>query len=209
MLFRLWLVVTVGILDCMAAGPDPLAQADLIVKRARDRIVELLGRGEVLIPGTADLDRIGARAAEYAVMPYRRPRGRSAVADRVGPVYTSSELTEWLVGPGDRPLTTEAMRKRALKRQLVAMQTDDRHWVFPAFQFDAIGGRLVVQDDVTRLWRALPHDSWRSAATLAAWMNTQLHSMGGLTPSSYAAIKGVEDPTVTAAISRLRADAGA
>lgn len=193
----------------MGATSDPETQADLIVSRTRDRIVEMLGRGEISIPGTADLDRIGARAAEYAVMELRAPRRRSVVADRIGPVYTTLEVAEWLVGPGDRPLTTEAVRKRGLRRQLVGIQTDDRRWAYPGFQFEAIGGRLLVRDDVIRVWQMLPHDSWRSDATLAAWMNTRLRSMGGLTPSDYGAINGAEDPIVIAAIGRLRAGAGA
>lgn len=198
-----WLLVEVAV-----PSRDVAAKAVLISARVHDRIMELVARGDIEIADTTDIDRVAIRAADYAVGDLRRPR-RSAVAERIGPIYTAAEVAAWLVAPGTTPLSTEAIRKRALKQQLVAFQADDRHWAFPAWQFDPIAGRLVVRDDVTALWQTLPHDTWRSAATLAAWMNSPLRSMEGVAPAAFAAAHGADHPTVAAAVSRLRAGAAA
>lgn len=149
-------------------------------------------------------ERVSRRAVEYAVLQLRRPDRRTPLADRIGPVYTLAELCGWLTPPGAPPLTAEAVRKRAVKQQLVAFRTDDNYWAFPTWQFAAVSGRLIVNHDVIALWTQLPHDGWRSAGTLAAWMNTRLSSMDADAPAAFARLHGVTDPTVQAAVSRLR-----
>jgi hypothetical protein len=134
---------------------------------------------------------------------------RSPLSERIGPIYTLNELCGWLTPAADPPLSVEAVRKRAVKRRLVGFRTDDNQWAFPAFQFAAVAGYLVVNEAVITLWNALPHDGWRSGGTLAAWMNSRLASMDGDTPAGRARTHGAYDPALTAAISRLTLGAAA
>ena len=128
----------------------------------------------------------------------------SLIARRIGPVYTIEDLSRWLVMPGRPPLTTQAIRKQAKRRQLVGFLTDDGQWAFPAHQFDSAAGRLIPRHEVVSLWQRLPHDGVLTAADLAAWMNTEFASLGG-TPAEQADRRGVDNPELVAALSRLRA----
>lgn len=103
-------------------------------------------------------------------------------------------------------MSGEAVRKRALKRHLVAFRTDDGHWAFPAWQFSRAAGRLVVRDEVVALWCRLPHDGFLTDADLAAWMHTRLGSLDD-TPAVYAHRRGADAPLLQQAVSRLRARA--
>ena len=116
----------------------------------------------------------------------------SLIAQRIGPVYTIEDLSRWLVMPGSPPLTTQAIRKRAKRRQLVGFLTDDGQWAFPAWQFDRVAGRLIPRHEVVSLWQRLPHDGVLTAADLAAWTNTEFASLGG-TPAERADRRGVDD----------------
>lgn len=186
----------------MSTTHDADVQANRIGDQAGKRIAQLLRRGEIAV-GDDDIQRIADRAAEYAVMSLQTPPVRSRIAQRIGPVYGVRDLTEWLVAPGDTPLTGEAIRKRAVQGHLVGFQTDDRQWAFPAYQFDPIAGRLVVRDEVVAVWTALPHDEWRTDVDLAAWMNTRLATMEGRTPAAFARVHGDDHPLISQAILRL------
>lgn len=182
--------------------------ADQIADRVRRHIIVALSQIDDQLVMVGELvDRIGGRAAEYAVIELLAHRGTSVIGRRIGPVYSVADLARWLVKPGADLLTGEAVRKRAVKRQLVAFRTDDNQWAFPAWQFHAAAGRLVVRAEVIRLWRALPHDGWRTDVDLAAWMNTRLDSMDQAAPSGFAHVHGADHPLVTAAVSRLSAAA--
>jgi hypothetical protein len=153
--------------------------------------------------GDVDASRIGSQAADWAASAALAATGSSLVARRIGPVYTTGDLTRWLTAPGRAPLTGEAVRKRATQRRLVAFRADDRQWAFPAWQFDRVAGRLVPRDEVVALWGAMPHAGFLTAADLAAWMNTRLTGLGG-TPAAYAHDHGAGDDLLIAATSRLR-----
>ena len=109
-------------------------------------------------------------------------RDLPGVARRIGPVYGTDDLARWLPAPGPDPLTTEAVRKRAVGRRLAGFRTDDGQWAFPAWQFDRVAGRLVPRAEVTALWRELPHDSFLADVDLAAWMNTRFEDLGATPP---------------------------
>ncbi len=132
--------------------------------------------------------------------------GTSALARRIGPIYTIDDLTRWLPGRGAPALSGEAVRKRATKRQLVGFRTDEGHWAFPAWQFDRLAGRLVGRDDVVAVWRALPIDGFLSEVDLAAWMATRLAALEG-TPAEHAHRHGASSAPLRAAMARLTARA--
>lgn len=131
-----------------------------------------------------------------------RTAGTSGLARRIGPVSTVDDLTRWLTPPGAPDLTGEAIRKRAKQRRLVAFRTDDRHWAFPAWQFDRLGRRLVPRDDVIALWWQLPAGGFLTDVDLAGWMATRFADLDG-TPAEHAHRHGVASEPLRAAISRL------
>lgn len=147
-----------------------------------------------------DPEAAGSDAADFVVARYGR---RHQVAERVGPVYTTDDLARYLVGP-QRPLTTEAVRKRAKQRQLVSFTSGDGLWLFPAWQFTTIGGHLEPMAGVVELWRRLPHDSVLDALDLVMWAATPLRSLDGETPARWAATRGAGDPALAQAVARLR-----
>ncbi len=174
----------------------------LIADATRRHLDAMIASGTVLVDDDIDVNAVGRQAAEFAARGLRRPR-QSALARRIGPVYSLAHLREWLTPPDAPPLTAEAVRKRAVKHTLIAFQTDDRQWAFPAYQFVDVAGHLIPRDDVIAVWQALPHDSWRSDATLAAWMTTRLASMDGHGPAEFAGRHGADHPLVADAIRRL------
>ncbi|MEX2621275.1 MAG: hypothetical protein WD250_13760 [Egibacteraceae bacterium] len=171
--------------------------AEAFVEELRARLVH------VAEPERLDGARLGTQAADWAASALEAP-GTSLLARRIGPVYTITDLARWLTAPGGDPLTGEAVRKRALKRRLVALRADDGHWAFPSWQFSRAAGRLVPLAEVIALWRRLPHDGFLTDADLAAWMHTRLGSLDD-TPAGYANRHGADAPPLGAAVSRLGA----
>ena len=150
----------------------------------------------------ADVERLSSEAVDWLLSALHVPGGTSPLGRRIGPVYSTEDLARWLVAPGSAPLTTQAVRKRAKSHQLVGFLTDDRQWAFPAWQFDRAIGRLRPRSEIITLWRRLPHDSFLSAADLAAWMNTRLASLTA-TPAAYVDRHGAASSELDAAVSRL------
>ena len=150
-----------------------------------------------------DPEAAGSDAADFVVSRHGR---RHQVAERVGPVYTTDDLARYLVGPG-RALTTEAVRKRAKRRQLVSFISGDGLWLFPAWQFTTVGGTLEPVAGVIELWQRLPHDSVLDALDLVLWAVTPLRSLDGESPARWAATRGAGDPALAKAVARLRARA--
>lgn len=148
----------------------------------------------------ADPDGLGEEAADF-VAARLDAAGRSPLAERIGPVYRTEDLARWLTSAAAGPLTTEAVRKRAKARQLVAFRTDDGQWAFPAWQFDAVAGQLLPRQAVVALWRDLPHDGFLTDADLAAWMRTRQRSLDG-TPAGHILAHG-HSPQLGAALARL------
>lgn len=153
------------------------------------------------LAGADDPARAGNEAADFTVARHT-PRG--SVAERVRPVHGTEDLAAYLAAAG-RALTTEAVRKRAKQRRLVAFLSDDRQWLFPAWQFLAAGGRLVPHDEVVALWRRLPHGRWAGPAYLAMWMATPLRTLNGHSPADRARWAGADDPDLAGVVARLEA----
>ncbi len=171
---------------------DALQQAGVSL-----RVEDLEGLRERILA-----DVMAITAAEARV----RSVGRSPIAERIGPVYRGKELCRWLPAPGRPALTDEAIRKRVKHRRLIGFLTDDRVWVFPAWQFARIAGQLVALHPVIELWNQLPTQGFLTDADLAAWMSTRLRTLDG-TPAEHAARHGADDPPLQQAASRLRARA--
>lgn len=171
--------------------------ADAFVARLRERLANVERREDL------DARQVGAQAAGWAAAALDTA-GTSLLARRIGPVYSTENLSRWLTAPGAASLTGEAVRKRAKLRRLVAFRTDDRQWAFPAWQFERLAGRLVPREEVAALWRRLPHSGFLTDADLAAWMNTRLRSLDD-TPATYAHREGAGAPILAAAVARLSA----
>lgn len=142
---------------------------------------------------------VGEDAADFTAS--RLAVGRSVLAERIGPVYRTEDLTRWLTAPDDGGFAGETVRRRARGRRLVAFRTDDSHWAFPAWQFDTVAGRLVPRQPVIELWQDLPHDSFLADVDLAAWMRTRLAGLVG-TPVDHVLSHG-RTPQLTDAVRRL------
>lgn len=174
---------------------------DKATKAFRIRLAEqIAARQADQIRRIPDPDGLGEEAADF-VTARLDAAGRSPLAERIGPVYRTEDLARWLTSAAAGPLTTEAVRKRAKARRLVAFRTDDGHWAFPAWQFDAVAGQLVPRQAVVALWRDLPHDGFLTDADLAAWMHTRQRSLDG-TPVGHVLAHGNSAP-LRAALARL------
>lgn len=147
-------------------------------------------------------ERFGRSAADFVAA---RELFRGELADRIGPVFDAKAVAIYLAPPG-HPLTTEAVRQKAKRHDLVAFQSDDRQWLFPQWQFDTAAGELVPHAEVIDLWKQLPHDRWMSRANLAVWMNARLRSLAA-TPVEHVRGHGPAGPVLQRAVSRLRARA--
>jgi hypothetical protein len=184
------------------AAVDRVAAVTREATRAALERLEAAGVIERLDDST--LERAAMRAADMAAAELARAAaGTSQLALRIGAVYAVDELCEYLTPPGERPLTAEAVRKRVKQHSLVAFLTDDRHWAFPAWQFDQLAGRLVPNRDIVTLWQRLPHAGFLSDADLAAWMNTRFAGLPENTPAATARHHGADRPQLTNAVARL------
>lgn len=185
-----------------------ITQADNLIEEVtagiHRRLSDRMGRQE--IPSEINASRLAGEAADWIMSAITTATGTSLLARRIGPVYTTDDLSCWLVTPGRPPLTTQAIRKRAKRRQLVGFSTDDKQWAFPAWQFDRAAGRLIPRQEVVSLWQRLPHGAVLTSADLAAWMNTKFASLDG-TPAGRADRRGADDAALAAAVSRLWARA--
>lgn len=186
---------------------DPVERrAARVGDNVRELLLKLEREGVISTSDLAALadEAVSARAVAYAITSLHP----TPIADRVGPIYTLQQVRGWLAAPTRTPLTAEAIRKRALRHQLVAFRTDDNQWAFPAWQFTAHAGQLIPNRHVIELWASLPHNSWRSDATLAAWMNSRLASMDGHTPAHHVRVHGGNE-IARAAVARLTLGAAA
>lgn len=119
-------------------------------------------------------------------------------AERLGPVYVTGQLQRLLPGARATPITDEAVRDRRRAGRLIGIRTADGRWVWPAWQFEVSGGRLVPSAVVLELWALLP---WRSANALelVAWMTGRRADLDGATPLHYVRSNGIDDRVLRAA----------
>lgn len=144
------------------------------------------------LAGTTDPDQADALALAY---PQLANSGR--LAERVGPCYRTAQLVR-LLPEGEQPITDEAVRARRQSGHLIGLKTRDRRWVYPAWQFRARPGRLVVRDDVLDLWSLVGtnDDPW----SRAAWMAGPRRDLDGQSPLAWLEAHRLDE--------RLRAAAG-
>jgi hypothetical protein len=181
--------------------------ADRVLATTREGIVAHLRQlelaGVIDRIDTVAVDRVAATLVDVTALALGRDTGPSALARRIGPIYTAGDLARWLPPAGAAPLSDEAVRKRAKGRHLVGFLTDDHRWAFPAWQFDQIGGQLVPRRAVVELWRQLPTDGFLTDVDLAAWMASRLRSLDDATPAEHAHRYGADDPRLAGALARL------
>lgn len=127
------------------------------------------------------------------------------LAERIGPCHRTPQLQRLLSESG-APITDEAVRGRIRSGSLIGLKTRDRRWVFPAWQFHARAGRLVVRADVVELWRLT--DGGFDAWTRAAWMAGARRDLDGSAPLEWLEAHGL-DPRLRAAAGDFRRRAAA
>ena len=172
---------------------------EALVSAVREELVQRQHAGQLDLHDTPLPTSLSTRVVDFIDTEVRGP----TVAERIGPVFTTERLAVLLAPQERRPLTTEAIRKRAASNRLVAFRSDDGRWLFPDWQFDRAHGRLQLAPSVIELWRALPHSTWMAPIDLAMWMNMSLHSLDGA-PQQHVRAHGFDD-VLGHAVQRLRA----
>lgn len=138
---------------------------------------------DTLAKAGSDLGEVGGIDGIAAVVRTLLPRPNRFAA-RVGPVYTTGQLTRLLPGTTSDAITDEAVRDRQRNGRLVGFKTADGRWAWPAWQFRTAPGRLIPRDDVIALWRLLP-DRGPSELTRIAWMTGGHRGLDGLAPQAW------------------------
>lgn len=113
-------------------------------------------------------------------------------AARVGPIYSTGQLTRLLPGSSIPAITDEAVRDRQRNARLIGFKTADGRWAWPAWQFRTAPGRLIPRDDVIALWRLLPTGG-PSELTRIAWMTGEHAGLDGLSPLEWLSAHGLDD----------------
>lgn len=109
-----------------------------------------------------------------AVAPAVAPANK--MAEQVGPeFYDTAGVTVVLAPPGADPISKQAVEHRRRRRTILALQTSDGRWIYPAWQFrdhDVMPGLaqvLAVFDD---------HANW----SVGTWLTTPSKDLDGRTP---------------------------
>jgi len=108
-----------------------------------------------------------------AVAPTATPRNK--MADQVGPeFYDTAAVMVVLAGPGGDPISRQAVEHRRKRRTVLALQTSDRRWIYPTWQF-------VDHDVLPGLPELLAafgeHPGW----SVATWLTTPQRALDGST----------------------------
>lgn len=111
---------------------------------------------------------------------------------RVGPVYSTGQLTRLLPGADATPISDEAVRDRQRNGRLVGFKAADGRWAWPAWQFRMAPGRLVPRADVIALWRLLPRDG-PSDLMRIAWMTGAHDGLDAQSPLTWLDRHGLDD----------------
>jgi len=94
---------------------------------------------DTLAKAGSDLGEVGGIDGIAAVVRTLLPRPNRFAA-RVGPVYTTGQLTRLLPGTTSDAITDEAVRDRQRNGRLVGFKTADGRWAWPAWQFRTLLG---------------------------------------------------------------------
>jgi hypothetical protein len=164
----------------------------------RPQVRAYLARLERASVSVADLGGVDALAG-YMVSALPSP---DVWSERIGPFYTTGQLTRLLAAPGEA-ITGVAVRDRRDRGRLLGCRTADGKWVYPTFQFR---GRRV-RDDVIALLGELPTDHF-DGWTIAAWITGPRRDLDGASPLEWLDTHPLDDRLRQAA-SRLRRRAAA
>ena len=175
---------------------------------ARERVEQLLEQASARAVDQVDATSGGEELAqivaayEAAVATLPATPAGNPLAERVGPCWTLEGAAARMSSRSGGLLTPEALRVRATRHTLVGVQTEDRRWFLPGWQFDVDRERLVPNAAVTELWQLLPHGA-ASPWTHAAWMVSRHRQLDSATPVAWVRKHGVDEAARTAAGARV------
>jgi hypothetical protein len=102
-----------------------------------------------------------------------RPLPNLSAWGELGPFYNSSKVAQLFGG-----ISHQAVADRRGHGTLLGLQTADRTWVYPAFQFDERNHVLEGLSELLKTLRANDFDDW----SLASWLDSSLRSLDGRSP---------------------------
>lgn len=89
---------------------------------------------ERLDPNNLPQDVTGFVSRMLSICPTKAPK--NPMADLVGPEFFDTTGTAtYLAGPGNKPLTKQAIADRRARSTVLAVQSSDRKWLYPTWQF--------------------------------------------------------------------------
>lgn len=171
------------------ASSDPDGSAarwlDMLLDRLRIELEPTVRKH--LLLGQAPTDRPLDELVRMMAAPVPRP---SPWNDSIGPFYDSTGARH-LLG-----VTRQALAQQRSRRTILAVETPDRHQLYPTFQFDERRRILPGLADVLAAVPADAIDGW----TLASWLNrSRLPELDGRTVIAHLRHGGDPVPAVLAA----------
>lgn len=165
------------VLRAVATGPgrgragqlSPEAYVDSVLDQVRPRLVDQVQRltaGGGSLPAPADLANL-LRAG----FPVGAPAELDPHYADIGPFYDSAGAIHQLGG-----LTKQALDSRRTNQTVLAMQTGDGHWLYPAWQFTGLGSIHTALTPVLKGLRGL--DRWMAGV----WLVAEHPDLGGRSP---------------------------
>lgn len=144
------------------------AMSEQVARLVFDGLEELeqqysdLGRSLEEVGGATQLAR-----QMLAALPAPSPWGE------LGPFYGSAKVARLLGG-----ISRQAVADRRGRGTLFGLQTADRAWVYPAFQFDERNAVLAGLSATLKILRESPIDDW----SLASWLSSPMRMLEGHSP---------------------------
>jgi hypothetical protein len=158
---------TVATYDAGWKGPAPAMSAE-IASLVFDGLEELEQRYSDLGRSLAEVGRAKQLARQMlAALPAPSPWSE------IGPFYSSSRVAQIFGG-----ISRQAVADRRGRGTLLGLQTADRKWVYPAFQFDERNNVLEGLSELLKVLRISDADNW----TLASWLDSPMRSLDGRSP---------------------------
>jgi len=123
------------------------------------------------------------------------PLEPSPLEELVGPFYDTAGLRAWL------GVSRQAVLERVKTHTLLGMQTGDRTWVYPAWQFRKTGNGETIPHlaEVLRILAKAIDDPW----TWALWLQAPDEDLDGMTSAQW--LESGRDPAPV--LAEARADA--
>lgn len=162
-----------------AVPPEVQETADGVLDALRDELPRRLSRRSVTERVGTDPLRISARLL-------------AALDDRDNPMV--AQIGAFYDTAGVVRLThtsRQAIGERRARRTILAAQTMDGQWAYPAFQFDGATVRSDVRS-ILHMFRDAPVSGW----TLGTWFTTPAEGLLGETPERWLARGGPHDDVI-------------